>query len=281
MTSQYKEVDCLSFLGLIFLNRGTISPGMWSFQLNFNSFITGRRGNINLGAGAVLPDPIPAEGGSPLYQRLKPGTASTDGRACCGEDTVWRHALRHPIAGEGWGGRGGLHCCCCNHLNHRTRKEKLTKTGNKYFNNQSRYSIPNPQPLPHYIPTLSQRRCQTFRRKRGTWVYTNWSPRSQVSAGNVEHYVMNTWKERLLKQAVWGWDGYAMSWDQSDQRTRTKSWAAANEQMWNNQKKKLKVEQAEGRKGRVRNPVQYTKHLGQTEFANHSEWSVQAVRPFR
>lgn len=57
------------------------------FNASFPVF-TGRRGNINLGARAVLFDPVPAKGGRPLDQRLKPRTASTDQRICPGEDTV-------------------------------------------------------------------------------------------------------------------------------------------------------------------------------------------------
>ncbi|XP_047186322.1 uncharacterized protein LOC118292273 isoform X2 [Scophthalmus maximus] len=78
-------------------------------------FSAGRRRDADLGAGAVLSDPVPAAGGGALDgQRFEPGTVRAERHTRQGEDTVRRHALRHPIAGGR--NRGGRRCLCCDQL---------------------------------------------------------------------------------------------------------------------------------------------------------------------
>lgn len=116
--NEQKNKSSLNWNGFIFWFLSSFSiPNCPLNALHACPVITGRRGNINLGTRAMLFDPVPAEGGGPLYQRLKPGTASTVRRVCRGKDTVRRHALRRPTAGEGRRSSRRR-----NQLNHRARK---------------------------------------------------------------------------------------------------------------------------------------------------------------
>lgn len=92
------------------------------------SCFTGRRGNINLGPGAVLPDAVTPEGGGPVDQGFEPRDHDAECGMCRRQDAVRCCALRRPVHGrEGRRHRGRLRCRCCHQLN---------STGNKYSNNQ-------------------------------------------------------------------------------------------------------------------------------------------------
>lgn len=173
--------------------------------------ITGRGGDTNLGAGAVLFDPVPAERGRLLNQRIKPRTASTGRRICRGEDTVWRHPLRRPIAGEGWGPGGGLHCCCGNQLSHGVRKRLTQKQEiNTPIINQAIIPTPYPSQLfTHFWVGGTAGRL--FQMEMWDVMNTNSMPRISPwdTVRNVEYYVCDkeqisreTWNQWLLKQAV-------------------------------------------------------------------------------
>lgn len=131
----------------------------------------------------MLFDPVPAEGGRPFDQRLKPGTADTERRTRQGEDTVRGHPLRRPAAGgEGRGPRGGIHRCRGDQLRRlgcgEKKKNKDTRLTQKQEINIpiiNQAIIPTPSPhFPNYLPTLkSEEQREDFFFRRGKWDVTN------------------------------------------------------------------------------------------------------------
>lgn len=149
--------------------------------------VSGRRSDINAGARAHLFDPVPAEGGSSLHQRHEPRTAGNTGGW---QDTVWRHSVRRPTAGEGRGRRGRRHRCRCNHLIDRTsnkgraKKKQKNKKHRNYFNNQGILLRNSSSPLPQLYTRSDSDKAQEVPQESSGDVTGHKLLSSQVTKGN-------------------------------------------------------------------------------------------------